>query len=375
VEQQGPYSVDRIILREVALPLKEPFSTATGRVDIRRLIIVEAWCDGVAGYGEASPLSEPFYTEETTETAWHVLESFLVPRVLGRAWSSPAEVASWFAPIRRHYMAKAGLEAAAWDLYARLMGLSLSEALGGERRFVPSGIAIGVQDDLAALAAKVKRALEEGYRRIKIKIKPGWDLEPVRFLRDRFGDFPLMADANSAYSLADVEHLKRLDPFGLMMIEQPLAWDDIVDHARLQKELATPVCLDESITSADAARHALELGSCRVINIKPARVGGLCEAVRILHLCRERGVPAWCGGMLESGIGRAHMVALASLPGFDLPGDISASDRYWREEIVDPPFRLLPGGFIAVPQGDGIGVAIDHGALRRFTVRLREFTG
>lgn len=368
------YTLDRIALREIALPLKEPFRSAAGEVSLRRLIIVEAWCGGVVGYGESPPLSEPFYTEETTETAWYVLEAFLIPRVLGRPWSTPHDVARALAPVRRHYMAKAGLEGAVWDLYARLAGISLSRALGGERRDVPAGIAIGVQDDLKALADKVKRALDEGYRRVKIKIKPGWDIEPVAFLRERFGDFPLMADANSAYSLADAHRLKRLDPYGLMMIEQPLAWDDIVDHARLQQEIATPICLDESITSAEAARHALELGSCRAINIKPARVGGLAEAVRIHDVCRERGVPAWCGGMLESGIGRAHLVALASLPGFSLPGDISASARYWHEDIIEPPFVLSAGGVIAVPEGPGIGVAVKREALERFTVRAREFT-
>lgn len=367
------FQIDRVLLREIALPLKEPFVTATGRVDVRRLIVVQAWCDGVTGFGEASPLSDPFYTEETTETAWHVLESYLVPRVLGASWDSPAEIAARLSPVRRHFMAKAGLEGAAWDLYARVRGVSLARALGGTRSSVPSGIAIGVQDDLDALVAKVRRALDAGYQRIKIKIKPGWDVEPVRALREQFGGFPLMADANSSYTLADAGRLRQLDAYRLMMIEQPLAWDDIVDHARLQQEIETPICLDESITSADAARQALELASCRVINIKPARVGGLAEAVRIHDLCLERGVPAWCGGMLESGIGRAHLVALASLPGFSLPGDISASDRYWREEIVEPPFALAPGGMINVPAGPGIGVAVDLQRLQRYTVRAREF--
>jgi len=367
------YRLDRIVLREVALPLKEPFVSGVSRVDVRRLLVVEAWCGGVCGYGESSPLSDPYYTEETTETAWHVLESFLIPAVLGRPWRSPADVAARLAPVRRHFMAKAGLEGAVWDLYARLQGLPLSRALGGTRDRIPSGIAVGITGDLAALGERVKQALDAGYARVKIKIKPGWDVEPVRYLRERFGDFPLMADANSTYTLQDAHRLKELDAYGLIMIEQPLAWDDLVEHARLQQLLETPICLDESIPSLAAARAALDLGSCRVINVKPGRVGGLLEAMAIHDLCRERGVPAWCGGMLESGIGRAHLVALASLPGFTLPGDISPSGRYWERDIVEPPFTLLPGGEIAVPSGPGIGVAVDREALERCTVRARAF--
>lgn len=365
--------LDAVTLREIALPLKTPFVSGVGRIDVRRLIVVEARCQGVTGYGEASPLSDPFYTEETTETAWHVLESFLIPLVLGREWHSPADIAEALAPVRRHSMAKAGLEGAVWDLFARLQGISLAKALGGGAPSVPAGISIGIPTDLDALTARVEKALEAGYARIKIKIKPGWDVEPVRVLRERLGDFPLMVDANSAYTLADLDQLQRLDEFGLLMIEQPLAWDDILEHARLQAAIETPVCLDESITSLTAARHALELGSCRVINIKPGRVGGLCEAVRIHDLCHAHGVPVWCGGMLESGIGRAHNLALASLPGFTLPGDLSPSDRYWHREIVRPPISMLPSGHVAVPAGPGIGVEVDQEELDRRTVRSRSF--
>lgn len=366
--------VESITLREIALPLKNSFVTATGRVDVRRLIIVEARCGDSVGYGEASPLSDPFYTEETTETAWHVLESFLIPRVLSQAWTTPHDVAALLAPVRRHLMAKAGLEGAVWDLYARRQGTSLARALGGKADSVPAGISLGIADDLDALIRRVEEALAAGYARVKIKIKPGWDVKPVRALRKRFGNFPLMVDANSSYTLADTEHLKRLDEYGLLMIEQPLAWDDIVDHARLQAALETPICLDESIVSLAAARHALELGSCRVINIKPGRVGGLSEAVRIHDLCRDSGIPVWCGGMLESGIGRAHNLALASLPGFTLPGDISASDRYWVKDVIDPPIALAAQGKIPVPGGLGIGVQVDREELERRTVRVRTFS-
>ena len=278
-------------------------------------------------------------------------------------------------PVRRHYMAKAGLEGAVWDLHARLNGLSLSKALGGEADSVPAGISIGIEGDLPALTSEVEQALSAGYGRIKIKIKPGWDLAPVRHLRERIGDFPLMVDANSAYTLADTERLRQLDEYDLLMIEQPLAWDDIVDHARLQAALQTPICLDESITSLAAARQALELGSCRVINIKPSRVGGLAEAVRIHDLCLSKSIPVWCGGMFESGIGRAHNLALSSLPGFSFPGDLSASDRYWQKDIIDPPITLTPDGRIRVPQGPGIGVTVDAAELERRTIRVRTFGG
>lgn len=365
--------LESVTLREIELPLKTPFVTGIGRVDVRRLIIVEVRCGDVVGYGEASPLSDPFYTEETTETAWHVLESFLVPLVLGREWSSPHDVSDLLAPVRRHFMAKAGLEGAVWDLHARLSGVSLAEALGGETDSVPAGISLGIPNDIDTLCLRVEQALAAGYARIKIKIKPGWDIEPVRALRKRLGSFPLMVDANSAYTLADADHLRRLDEYALLMIEQPLAWDDIIEHARLQAVMTTPICLDESITSLTAARHAIELGSCRVINIKPGRVGGLTEAVRIHDLCISSGIPVWCGGMLESGIGRAHNLALASLPGFSIPGDISASDRYWRRDIIDPPITMTPQGRIQVPQGLGIGVEIDRKEIERRTVRLRTF--
>lgn len=365
--------IDAITMREIALPLKTPFVTGVGRVDVRRVIIIEARCQGVVGYGEASPLSDPYYTEETTETAWHILESFLIPRVLGKRWRTPFDIAAMLAPVRRHFMAKAGLEGAAWDLYARSQGVSLAKALGGASASVPAGISIGIPGDLETLALQVEKALKAGYARVKIKIKPGWDIEPVRMLRERLGDFPLMVDANSAYTLADTDHLRRLDEFNLLMIEQPLAWDDLFQHAQLQAALKTPICLDESITSLAAARLALELESCRVINIKPGRVGGLSEAVRIHDWCRSHGVPVWCGGMLESGIGRAHNLALASLPGFTLPGDLSPSDRYFEREIVKPPITLLPSGRLPVPDGPGIGVEVDVQELERRTVRLRSF--
>lgn len=366
--------VDRFVLREIEIPLKQPFVSFNSRETARRLVIVEAHLDGLIGYGEASPLSAPTYTEETPQTVWHILSDFLIPLCERVRWQHPTELARHFETIRRHHMAKAALEGALWDLWCKTRGISLSQGLGSQRDFVPSGIAIGLTSTIDELLARVEKALAAGYHRIKVKIKPGWDLVPIRELRNRFGQFPLMVDANSAYSLDDIPHLQRLDEFQLMMIEQPLSATDIIDHAALQKQLATPLCLDESIETVDDIRHALTLGSCRIVNIKAGRVGGLTRAVQIHDLCQAHDVPVWCGGLLESGIGRAHNVALASLPNFTIPGDLSPSDRYFHQDVIHPEFTLDEKGCLKVPDAPGIGVEVDTDYLSYLTRRKAVLT-
>ncbi len=365
--------VERVELRVVELPLVEPFETSFGREEVRPCILIKAQGDGLTGWGECVAGAGPWYSYETIETAWHVLKDFLIPLALGKAWDHPEEVSREWERVRGHPMAKAGLEAALWDLWARSRGISLKEALGGVKERVESGISLGIQPSVDDLLRKVERALEQGYRRIKVKIKPGWDVEVVKALRERFGEIPLMVDANAAYTLDDRPTLQALDAFGLMMIEQPFRYDDLVDHARLQRQLRTPVCLDESVKSPEDARQALKLGSCRIINIKPGRVGGPSAARAIHDLCVREGVPVWCGGMLETGIGRTHNVALASLPGFTLPNDLSASRRYYRQDLVEPPFELHDDGTLSVPSGPGLGVEVVEERVERATVRREVF--
>lgn len=360
-------------LRLVEMALVAPFETSFGREEVRRSLVLSAHAGGQVGWGECVAGAGPWYSYETVRTAWHVLSDYLVPPVLSKPWSHPEAAAARWARVRGHPMAKAGLEAALWDLWAKSRGVSLSEALGGVKDRLESGISLGIQPDLATLTSRIEAALERRYRRIKLKIKPGWDLEIVEAVRKRFSEIPLMVDANAAYALDDLSVLKRLDRYELMMIEQPLGYEDLVDHAELQRQMETPLCLDESVASPALVRQALRLGSCRVINVKAGRVGGLSAAVRVHDLCREQGVPVWCGGMLETGIGRAHNVALASLPGFTLPGDLSASDRYWREDLVEPPFTLDEVGTIAVPRGPGIGVEVVAERLERATVERTTF--
>ncbi|MDH3225428.1 MAG: o-succinylbenzoate synthase, partial [Gemmatimonadota bacterium] len=312
------------------------------------------------------------YSYETTETAWHVLNDFIVPAVLGKDLDDVRQIMSEVPGVRGHRMAKASLEMAAWELEARRAGTSLRDLVGGARDRVPVGVSIGLQPTDEALIHKVQGHLDEGYRKIKIKIKPGRDVDMLAGLRERFPDAPFMADANSAYTLDDVDHLKGLDKLGLLMIEQPLAHDDLRDHAVLQRELETPICLDESICSVADARLALELGSGKIINIKPGRVGGFASSVAIHDLCVEHGVPVWCGGMLESGVGRAHNLALASLPGFVIPGDISASRRYWERDIVTPEF-VIEDGHMTVPNSLGMGVDPDLDRIEELTTRVEVF--
>lgn len=364
--------VDRLAIRLVELPLVESFVTSRGAETTRRLVIVEAHAGDVIGYGEASPLSSPVYTEETHESIRHMIEAHLAPIAFSAA--SPRSFASAAAPIRRNTMAKAAVEAALWDLAAKKGGVSLATMIGGVKTSVDSGIALGVQSSIDALLERIDDARRNGYRRIKVKIRPEWDLEPIRAIRSTFGDIPLAADANGAYESTDIPQLKRLDPYHLLLIEQPFDADELLAHARLQKELETPVCLDETLSSARMTRQAIELGCCRAVNVKIGRVGGLCEALAIHELCQERGVPLWCGGLLESGIGRAHNLALASLSGFSLPPDLSASDRYFTQDVISPPMRLNASGRIDVPTSPGLGFAIDKGALEEHTKRLNVLT-
>ena len=365
--------IERIELRYIKLPLKYHFETSYIRSFQRDTILVTVWADGVEGWGESAIEAGPWYSPETVETAWHVQREFLAPMLLGKQLETAAEAFDRLALVRGHNMAKTGLEEALWDVEARQRGISVAQLLGSTKPRIESGVSVGIQDTPDELLELVEGYLAQGYRRIKVKIKPGWDVEVVRTLRQRWPEVPLMVDANSAYTLEDADHLAALDDFDLMMIEQPLAYDDIYQHSLLQRQLRTPVCLDESIHTPAHALAALELGSCRIINIKPGRVGGLAQARRIHDMCRERGVPVWCGGLLEVGVGRAHNVAIASLPGFTLPGDVSASDRYFERDVVEPPFCLNSDGTMAVPQGPGIGVEVDRAFLDEVTVRREVF--
>jgi len=366
--------VERVQLRHIRLPLVHPFETSFGRETVRDIIIVKACAEGLEGFGESASMAEPFYNYETTDTCWHIQRDFLVPWVLDREISDASELVRLLAPVRGHNMAKTGLEEAWWDLSAKAKGQPLSRLLGGTKERIESGVSIGIQQSVQQLLDRIASFLEQGYKRIKIKIKPGWDVDVVERVRQAYPQVPLMLDANSAYTLADIDLFKTLDDYDLMMIEQPLGHDDLLDHAKLQSQIRTPLCLDESITSPDHARWALELGSCRVINIKPARVGGLHQARRIHDICQQHDMPVWCGGLLESGIGRAHNVAICSLPNFRLPADLSASSRYYARDVVLPPWEVDAQGTIAVPTQPGIGVEVDEGFLDTVTVKEQTFS-
>jgi O-succinylbenzoate synthase len=360
--------IEELELRHVSMHLVAPFETSFGVETERQAIILRVASEGLEGWGECVADGWPGYSYETVQTAWHIIEDHLSPLLLGRDVSDVDEYRQRIAHLRGHPLAKAGVELALWDLFARRDDQSLMRALGGERENVPVGVSIGIQSSAHKLVEVVGSFVEAGYPRVKIKIKPGRDLDDVKAVRDAFPELPLQVDANSAYSLEDSGIFEAMDDLGLLLIEQPLAEDDLVDHAKLQSRLDTPLCLDESILSARHARQALELGACRVVNIKPARVSGLAEAVAIHDLCWAQEVPVWCGGMLETGIGRAANLALASLPGFTLPGDISATDRYYHQDIAEPPF-VLEGGTLAVPQRVGLGVRIVPDALDAVTKR------
>lgn len=360
--------IERIDLLTVRLPLIRSFRTSSSRKDAIEHILIRVEGGGVVGWGECASPSDPYYCPETTETCWHILRDFLAPSVLGREWESIEEMLRLQGPIKGNRFARAGLEMACWDLLGRSTGRSLAAMLGGTSDEVVSGVSLGIEEDVERLRGLVEQYLEEGYRRIKLKIGPGHDVGIVRSVRERFPDIPLQVDANSAYTLDDIETLAGLDAYDLLLIEQPLEHDDIVDHALLQRRIRTPICLDESIHTAADARKAIELGSCRVVNIKVSRVGGPLEARRVHDECQRRGVPVWCGGMHEFGIGRAANLAVNSLPGFTLPGDVSGSDKYYRDDIVDPPIRAR-GGAIPVPTGPGLGVEVDEVKVARLASR------
>ena len=361
--------IHRVELRLVRLPLVQFFETSFGRIHDREFIVVMVDGDGQRGYGECVTDRDPYYSSETSETAWHVLMEHLVPRSLGVEFAHPREVFPAFAQVRGHNMAKAALEMAAWDLYARQSGVPLSQVLGGCRTTIASGVSVGIQDSLEQLGDKIAAELAAGYQRIKVKIKPGWDIEVVQSVRKRFGDIPLMVDANGAYTLVDAEHLAQLDQFNLMMIEQPLDYDDVHDHAKLQQRLRTPICLDESIHTLHRAAEALAVTACRIINIKPGRIGGHAQSIHLHNMCAERKIPVWHGGMLESGIGRTHNIHLSTLPNFTLPGDVAASRRYFEPDLIDPPVELQADGTIAVPALPGLGVSVAEDRVERATQR------
>jgi o-succinylbenzoate synthase len=366
--------IDRIELRHIKMDLVSPFVTSMGTEYDEEHIIVRVDADGVTGWGESVAEGTPFYSYETVTTAWHILRDFLIPSVLGKDLSVIQETIALYERVRGHMMAKAGLEAALWDALAKSKGESLSKMLGGVRKKVDVGVSIGIQSSEKALIKKVETHLSEGYRRIKIKIAPGNDIRFVEALRKEFPGLLLQVDANSAYTLNDINLFKIMDNYDLLLIEQPLGYEDIFDHSKLQRELKTPVCLDESIHSLDDTRAAIELDSCRIINIKPGRVGGFTESKKIHDYCATMNVPVWHGGMLESGIGRAGNVALASLSNFTLPGDISASKRYYKEDIVEPEFIVNHDGTMDVPVNPGIGVEVNMKMLEKVTMRSEIFS-
>ena len=367
--------IQTIELREINLPLIHFFETSFGRTTRRRIILVRViGAQGAEGWGECTAGEGPFYSDEWTETAWATLKEFLAPMVVGRHVEDAAAVVELMKSVRGHRMAKAAIETACWDLEAKRAGLPLWRHLGGIHEEIACGVSIGIQNSPEELIEKIDKELKSGYQRIKIKIKPGWDLEIVKQVRARFPQIRLMGDANSAYTLADIDLFRKLEEFNLMMVEQPLAHDDMFDHAQLQREIRTPVCLDESIKTPADAEHAIGLGACKIINVKLGRVGGHTQAKRVEAIARQNQIPVWCGGMLEAGVGRAHNIAMATLAGFTLPGDVSASERYWHEDIIEPGVTVTPNGTIKAPAEPGIGFAVNRDRIDRATVRSEHIT-
>ena len=366
----------KITLREIRLALKEPFRISSGVVTERRIALVELEdADGVIGWSECVAGETPNYSPETIDTCWHAITEWIGPRLIGEEIAQPGAVyAILQRDVRGHEMAKGAIEMGIWELESRRRKVSLSKLLGGTQSEVPVGVSLGIQATPAALVERARQAAAQGYRKIKLKISPGADIEFVGAVRAALPDAHLMADANNAYTLADADHLAQLDQFGLMMIEQPLEREDLVRHAELQKKLKTPLCLDESITSLTRAEDMVTLKSGRIINIKPGRVGGFASSIAIHDLAQANGIPVWCGGMLESGVGRAHNVALASLPNFTLPGDLSPSSRYWDRDIVKPEWTMSADGLVKVPQGVGIGVELDMDFIENLTVKSEEIS-
>jgi O-succinylbenzoate synthase len=356
------------------MPLKTPVGTSFGTIGDKDAIVVEVQdADGTTGWGEAPAFAIPWYTEETIGTVWHMLEDFLIPLCFQRNWTHPKEVAAAFTAIQRNNIAKAGLESAVWDLYAKREGKSLAAVLGGRKKKIEVGVVIGLQASMKDTFRWIEHYLDQGYKRIKLKIKPGHDVEPIRATRRQFPDLSVSVDANGAYTLADESIFQQMDTFDLSMIEQPLASGDLLDHAKLQAKLRTPLCLDESIAAAQDIQHALAFRSCRIINIKMSRIGGLASAINLHDYCQERHIPVWCGGMFETGIGRAHNIALSSLANFTMPGDISASSRYWDTDIIEPEVTVQKGE-IQVPEGLGIGYAVNNKQLEKMTVMKKTFS-
>lgn len=351
------------------MPLVHFFETSFGRTYSRRILLLTTHCDGIDGWGECVTGEDPFYSSEWTESSWLTITRHLAPFLLGREIDSARDCSALFAKVRGHRMAKAALENALWDAEAKQKNVPLWKLLGGTRTEIACGVSIGIQDSIEQLLDKIQLELAAGYRRIKIKVKPGWDVNVLEKIRSRWADITLSCDANSAYTLDQMEHLRSFDQFNLLMIEQPLWDDDIFYHARLQKELRTALCLDESIVNARAAAVAQETKACRIINIKVGRVGGFSEARKIHNICQEQKIPVWCGGMLESGVGRAHNVALSTLPNFSLPGDVSASKRYWKEDIIDPEVEVSRQGMIAISHEPGTGYRIKEDLIEKLTVR------
>ncbi len=361
--------IEAITLRELKIPLVHFFETSFGRTHTRRVLLVTLHGDGLEGWGECVAGENPYYGEEYIDGAWDVIVRYLGPALLGKTLQSGCEVPALLAQVREHRMAKAALENAAWDAEAQEKGIPLWKLLGGTRREIACGVSIGIQDSHQQLLQKVETELAAGYQRIKIKVKPGWDVAVLEKIRGRWPDILLSCDANSAYTLADEQHLKSFDRFKLLMMEQPLWSDDFYFHARLQKQLRTALCLDEAIRSARDAEAALELGACRIVNVKVGRVGGFSEAIAIHDVAQRFGVPVWCGGMLESGIGRSHNVALSTLPDFKLPGDVSASKRYWKEDIIEPEVEVSDRGMITIIDKPGRGNELRKGLIEALTVR------
>src|SRR5580698_1918812 len=366
--------IEALTLHEIKMPLVDFFETSFGRIYDRRILLVSVQCDGITGWGECVADGAPFYSSEWIDSAWLTLQHWLAPAVLGRVIEHPGESARLMARVRGHRMAKAGIENALWDAAARQQQQPLWKLLGGKLREIPCGVSIGIQDSIEQLLEKIERELAAGYRRIKVKVKPGWDLKVLERIRSRWPEITLSCDANSAYTLDQVEHLRKFDQFNLLMIEQPLWDDEIYLHARLQKAIRTAICLDESILNARDADFALETGACRILNIKVGRVGGFSEAIKIHDVALRHNVPVWCGGMLESGVGRGHNIALSTLENFRLPGDVSASKRYWKEDIIEPEVEVRDDGMIAISDAVGTGYQVREDLVRNFTVREETFS-
>src|SRR6201997_1200223 len=361
--------IEAITLREIHLPLVHFFETSFHRLYHRRILLVTIHADGVEGWGESVVGEDPYYSSEWIDSAWPTLTQYLIPALLGQKLDSGRECAAFFAKVRSHRMAKAALENAVWDAEARQKQIPLWKLLGGTRREIPCGVSIGIQDSVEQLLEKIATEVAAGYRRIKLKVKPGWDINVLGKVRARWSDITLSVDANSAYTLDETEHLREFDQFNLLMIEQPLWNDEIYYHARLQKELRTAICLDESIKNARGAAFAAETGACRIVNVKVGRVGGFSEALKVHDVCQSQNVPVWCGGMLETGIGRSHNIALSTLENFRLPGDVSASKRYWKEDIIDPEVQVSPQGMIAISDRPGTGYRVKTDLIEKLTVR------